>query len=136
MRTLKLIISVALILTAAATHAQTIMIRGATVHTMDKAGVLEDTDVFISGGEIRSIGRGLTVPQDIMVFEAGGRPLTPGFFAGISNIGTVEVSAVGESSDGSLALKEMRPEFDVAPAFNPNSSTSSSRSPATRNWPT
>ena len=40
MRTLKTILSIALALAAITAQAQTIMIRGATVHTMDKAGVL------------------------------------------------------------------------------------------------
>jgi hypothetical protein len=106
-----------------AAQADAIMIRGATVHTMTKDGTLENTDVFISGGEIQRIGKNLPVPQDdVYVFNAEGKPLTPGFFAGITSIGISEVSAVEESSDSSLALKEMRPEFDVVPAFNPNSS--------------
>jgi len=98
------------------------MIRGATVHTMGKDGTLENTDVFISGGKIQKIGQDLPVPRDIYVFEAEGKPLTPGFFAGVTGLGITEVSAVQESSDGRLALKEMRPEFDVVPAYNPNSS--------------
>jgi len=105
-----------------AAQAQTIMIRGANVHTMTADGVLENTDVFISGGKVERIGKDLPVPQDILVFEAQGKPLTPGFFAGISGIGITEVSAVDESVDFSLDLKEMRPEFDVTPAYNPNSS--------------
>jgi len=103
-------------------QAQTIMIRGATVHTMGADGTLADTDVFISDGVVQRIGRDLPVPQDIYVFEAEGKPLTPGLFAGISGIGIGEVSAVEESVDDGLALTEMRPEFDVIPAYNPNSS--------------
>lgn len=121
MKTLSRILFATLIVAAITAQAQTIMIRGATVHTMDKAGVLENTDVFISGGEVRKIGQDLPVPADIYVFDANGKPLTPGFFAGISSIGITEVSAVDGSVDGSLALKEMRPEFNVAPAYNPNS---------------
>ena len=56
------------------------------------------------------------------MFNAEGKPLTPGFFAGITSIGITEVSAVEESADAGLALKEMRPEFDVVPAYNPQSS--------------
>ena len=106
-----------------AVQADTIMIRGATVHTMTEDGTLENTDIFISGGKIQRIGKDLPVPQDdVYVFNAEGKPLTPAFFAGISSIGLTEVSAVEESSDASLALKKMRPEFDVVPAYNPNSS--------------
>ena len=122
MKTLKTILIASLTIFAMAAQAQTIMIRGATVHTMGKDGTLENTDVFISGGKIQKIGQDLHVPQDIYVFEAEGKPLTPGFFAGVTGLGITEVSAVQESSDGSLALKEMRPEFDVVPAYNPNSS--------------
>jgi hypothetical protein len=106
-----------------ATQADTILIRGATVHTMDEDGILEGTDVLIENGKIQRIGKDLPVPQDdAFVFDAEGKQLTPGFFAGITGIGITEVSAVEESSDSSLALKEMRPEFDVVPAYNPNSS--------------
>ena len=80
-----------------AAQADAIMIRGATVHTVTKDGTLENTDVFISGGEIQRIGKNLPVPQDdVYVFNAQGRPLTPGFFAGITSIGITEVSAVEE----------------------------------------
>jgi len=103
--------------------ADTIMIRGATVHTMTGDGVLENTDIFISGGEVQTIGKDLQVPvDDVLVFNAGGQPLTPGFFAGITSIGITEVSAVAESTDSGFDLHEMRPEFDVVPAYNPNSS--------------
>ena len=123
MNLLKILFIVSLAGFSLAAQADAIMIRGATVHTMTKDGTLENTDVFISGGEIQRIGKNLPVPQDdVYVFNAQGKPLTPGFFAGITSIGITEVSAVEESSDSSLALKEMRPEFDVVPAFNPNSS--------------
>ena len=104
-------------------QADTIMIRGANVHTMTDDGTLENTDIFISGGKVQKIGKDLPVPQDdVYVFNAEGKTLTPGFFAGITSIGITEVSAVQESSDGSLSLDEMRPEFDVSPAYNPHSS--------------
>jgi hypothetical protein len=123
MRTLKSILIAALATITLSAQAQTILIRGATVHTMGKDGILENTDVFISDGKIQKIGQNLPVPQDdVFVFEAEGKPLTPGFFAGVTALGITEVSAVQESNDADLALKEMRPEFDVTPAYNPNSS--------------
>lgn len=122
MNNFKTLIVVALAIFSLAVHAETIMIRGATVHTMGKAGTLENTDVFISGGKIQKIGQNLPVPQDIIVFEAEGKSLTPGFFAGITSLGITEVSAVSESSDSSLDLKEMRPEFNIVSAYNPHSS--------------
>ena len=100
-----------------------VMIQNATVHTMSEDGVLENTDVFISGGVIKKIGKKLPVPADIKVFDAKGQPLTPGFFAGVTELGNTEVSAVEESDDYALDLKEMRPEFDVTVSYNPNSTS-------------
>ena len=118
-----LLIGYLAIFSLAAQAADTIMIRGATIHTMTGEGTLENTDIFISGGTIQKIGKDLPVPKDdVFVFNAEGKPLTPGFFAGITSIGITEVSAVEESTDAGLDLHEMRPEFDVVPAYNPNSS--------------
>jgi len=97
-----------------------ILIRGATVHTMTEDGILENTDVLISDGKIKKIGKDLSAPKDIKLFEAKGQPLTPGFFAGVTELGNSEVSAVEESSDYSLDFDEMRPEFDVTISYNPN----------------
>lgn len=101
----------------------TVLIRGATVHTMTEDGVLENTDVFITDGVIKKIGKGLSAPNNAKVFEAKGMPLTPGFFAGVTELGNSEVSAVEESDDYSLDLKEMRPEFDVTVSYNPNATS-------------
>ena len=118
-----LLIGLVATLSLAAQAADTIMIRNANVHTMTEDGKLENTDIFISGGKVEKIGKDLPVPQDdVYVFNAEGKPVTPGFFAGITSIGITEVSAVEESTDSSLELQEMRPEFDVVPAYNPNSS--------------
>jgi hypothetical protein len=123
MKAFNKILVATLALSSLAAQADTILIRNATVHTMTSEGILENTDVFISAGKVDRIGRNLPVPQDdVYVFEADGKPLTPGLFAGISSIGITEVSAVEESTDSSLALEDMHPEFDVTPAYNPNSS--------------
>jgi len=122
MKTLNAILIASLTIFTIAAQAQTILIRGATVHTMVKDGVLENTDVLISAGKVQKIGTNLPVPQDdVLVFEAEGKPLTPGFFAGITTIGITEVSAVEGTNDNSLALKEMRPEFNITTAYNPYS---------------
>lgn len=101
--------------------AEAVMIRGATVHTMGEAGTLENTDILVSGTVVQRIGQNLPVPADIRVFEAQGRPVTPGLFAGVTSIGIGEVNGVPESMDQGNAMPEMRPEFDVSLAFNPNS---------------
>lgn len=103
-------------------QAETLFINDATVHTMSSAGVIEDGDVLVRDGRIESVARGLTAPEDATVIEALGRPVTPGFFAGITRLGLDEISAVESSVDAGLATEAMRPEFDITPAYNPNSS--------------
>jgi imidazolonepropionase-like amidohydrolase len=102
-------------------HAETLFINDATVHTMSSAGVLEDGDILIRDGRIAAVATGLTAPEDATVIEAQGRPVTPGFFAGITGLGLDEISAVESSVDNSLSEDSMRPEFDVTTAFNPHS---------------
>jgi len=103
-------------------YAETLFINDATVHTMSSQSVLQDADILIRDGRIRSVGTDLSAPPDALVIEANGRPVTPGFFAGITETGLVEISAVESSVDSSLAIEGLRPEFDVTTAYNPHSS--------------
>jgi len=103
-------------------RADTVLIRGATVHTMGSQGTLENTDVLVNGQTINAIGRDLDAPDGARVVEAEGRPVTPGLFAGVSGIGIGEVGAVDGSVDDTNDLDGMYPEFDVSLAYNPHSS--------------
>jgi hypothetical protein len=68
------------------------------------------------------VGAELPVPTDAVLIEAEGRPLTPGFFAGISQLGLLEITLGEASVDGALAVEGLRPEFNVTSAYNPWSS--------------
>jgi hypothetical protein len=105
--------------------AQDVLIQNATVHTAGVRGTLKNADVLIQDGIIRAIGSQLVAPNVAKV-DAKGRPLTPGLFAGFSGIGIDEISAEKSTTDAALTLgaegqRQMRPEFDVMPAYNPNS---------------
>ena len=109
--------------------AQNLLIRNATVHTMGPEGVLENTDILVRGGQIAEIGEDFPVPMDdFPVFDADGRPVTPGLFAGITALGLEEISLEANTVDRAYAgfgpdgLGPMRPEFDVTRAYNPHSS--------------
>jgi imidazolonepropionase-like amidohydrolase len=88
---------------------------------MSSAGVLEHTDILISDGKIAEMGHGLSAPANAEIIEAGGRPVTPGLFGGLGHLGIEEISEEPVGQDYSLKLGAMRPEFDVTPAFNPDS---------------
>jgi hypothetical protein len=102
--------------------AEAIFVNDATVHTMGRQATLQGADVLVRGGRIKAIGMELPVPADAIVIEAAGRPLTPGFFAGITQLGLVEISLEEASVDGALNIEGLRPEFDVTSAYNPWSS--------------
>ena len=112
---------------APALHAQDVLIRHATVHTAGARGTLQDADVLVQGGRIAAVGKGLLAPPRVTIIEAAGRPLTPGLFGGVAAIGLEEVSAEETTVDSSQALgsetlpAQMRPEFDVTVAYNPDS---------------
>lgn len=113
-------------LIAGTAQAQDVLIRHATVHTAGSRGTLKNADVLVQGGIIRAVGPNLPTPPGMRVFEAGGKPLTPGLFAGLSGIGLEEVSAESSTVDSSLGMggkgpPQMRPEFDSTLAYNPAS---------------
>lgn len=98
-----------------------VLIKNATVHTASNAGVLEHTDVLISEGKIAELGHDLKAPAGAEVIDAAGKPVTPGLFGGFSHLGIEEIGLEPSVDDYSLKLGSMRPEFDVTPAFNPES---------------
>ncbi len=103
--------------------AQDVLIRNATVHTASARGSLDNTDVLVRGGLIQAVGPALPVPAGIPVVEAGGHPLTPALFGGITEIGIEEVSGEQSTVDSTLQIGQqpLRPEFDVTLAYNPAS---------------
>ena len=118
-------LAAALALLTGNAFAQNLLIRNATVHTAGAQGTLKNTDVLVRDGNIAAVGSNLQAGNATVV-DAGGKPLTPSFFGGVSAIGLDEVSSEDPTNDHSLALgqgKQMvvRPEFDVTLAYNPAS---------------
>jgi imidazolonepropionase-like amidohydrolase len=105
----------------ATANAASVLIHDATVHTASVAGVLDHTDLLITDGKIVDLGHGIKAPAGAEVLEASGKSVTPGLFGGFSHLGLEEIGLEATQNDYSLKLGSMRPEFDVAPAFNPDS---------------
>jgi hypothetical protein len=117
-----LAVAIALASTSLSASAQDILIRNATVHTAGAQGTLKNADVLVRNGLVQAVGSGLAAPGATVV-EANGRPLTPAFFGGITEIGVEEVSGESSTADSAVTLEDqpMRPEFDVTLAYNPAS---------------
>ena len=110
-------------LVAPATQAdEALLIRNATVHTgVTGAAPQAATDVLVQGGKITALGKGLAAPAGARIVDAAGRPVTPGIFGGLTRIGLEEIGLDSGNGDHSQRLGQMRPEFDVTMAFNPES---------------
>lgn len=107
--------------------AQDLLIRRAKVYTVSSQGVIDDGEVLVRAGKVAAVGRGLTAPSGATIIDAQGHALTPGIFAGLSQVGLKEVSAESSTVDGQLDMQapawdaQWRPEFDVTQAYNPRS---------------
>lgn len=125
--------ALALACTAAAADAESartdVLIHDAKVYTVGSAGVLDHADVLVRAGKIAMIsGRDeMRLESKVQMVEAHGRPLTPGFFAGLTHIGIEEISAESSTADAKIDFKapawdqKWRPEFDVTLAYNARS---------------
>lgn len=108
-------------LTASTGRAEDLLIRNATVHTgVAGAAPAAGTDVLVQGGRIAAIGKGLAAPTGARVVDAAGRPVTPGVFGGLTRIGLEEIGLDSANGDAAQRLGQMRPEFDVTQAWNPD----------------
>jgi len=111
----------ALFLAATSAGAAPVLLKNGVIHTESARGTLEGGSVLISGGRITAIGRDLAAPPGAEVIDLKGRPVTPALFGGVGFLGVSEVELESSTNDGTLKLGQMRPEFDLALAFNPDS---------------
>ncbi len=121
------LLAIALLSCATFANAQTVLIRGATIHTVTDQGTLTNADVLVRDGKIAAVGTDLDAPDGATTVDAKGRALTPGLFGGLSAIGIEEVSLEPSTADAGIILNapafemQWRPEFDVTSAFNARS---------------
>jgi len=107
------------LLFGSAAQAQTLLIRGATVHTL--AGEpIENGDVLIQDGVIQGVATRLRAPRGATVIDAKGKHLYPGLFDAFTPLGLNEISAVGVTSD-QVEKGDFNPHLDAAIAVNPDS---------------
>lgn len=104
-------------------QAQTVLIKGAKVHTAGERGTLETHDILIQDGRIAELGQGIAAPEGASVIEAQGRPVTPGFIASYTRLGLVEIGLDEESNDaGPDEDFELGAALDVQYAIDPTTS--------------
>ena len=86
-----------------------IHIKNGTVLTVTK-GTLENSDIYIENGKIKSMGKNLTVPANTKTVDATGKFVMPGIIDAHSHIA---IDAVNEATNPNTA------EVNVGDALNP-----------------
>ena len=76
---------------------ENILIKNATVWTMEEDGILENTDVLLENGKITRIGQNL-IARGVRVIDGTGKHLSPGIIDEHSHIGASSINDVGTNS--------------------------------------
>ncbi len=117
---MKRLLSLLLIAATPAT-AQMIAIVHARVATMTGPETIDNGTVLIRDGRIAAVGANLAVPAGATTIDAQGAWVTPGIFAGLSNLGIVEAEGVEPTNDSSADASPFSAAIDIAPGVNPRS---------------
>lgn len=91
--------------------AQVIAITGGTVYPVSGPRIANGTVVMVDG-VITAVGANVAIPTGAQRIDATGKVVTPGFVAAGTQLGVVEVGAVGETRDATARGRE-----NVAAAF-------------------
>ena len=101
----------------AVVSAQSLVIRGATVHT--PAGPAQRATIVIEDGRIAAVGTNVATPVGAAVIDAAGLHVYPGFFDAFSQLGLTEVSDVTVTNDFT-ELGEFNPHLQSYLAVHPS----------------
>ncbi|MFD1611693.1 amidohydrolase family protein [Sphingomonas tabacisoli] len=99
--------------------AETIAITGGTVALGDGSAPVQGGTVVIRDGRIVAAGPGVGVPAGARTIDATGKWVAPGFVAGFSRVGLVEVDAVDPTNDTQARNSPYSAAIDVEPGINP-----------------
>jgi imidazolonepropionase-like amidohydrolase len=111
------LIALAAILAAPAA-AQTIAVTNGKVAIGDGSAPVENGTVVIRNGRVVAAGANVAIPADAQRIDAQGRWVTPGLVAGFTQLGLVEVEAVGDTNDVDAGGSPFSAALDIAPAVN------------------
>jgi len=82
-----------------------ILIKNATVWTLEKDGTLKNTDVLVKKGKIAAIGQNLKANADIII-DGTGMQLTPGIIDEHSHIATQSINEGGSSVTSEVRIAD------------------------------
>jgi imidazolonepropionase-like amidohydrolase len=103
---------------AAPASAETIAIVNAHIFTCGSMGEIANGTVVIRDGKIQLVAQGNQAPKDARVIDAHGGVVTPGLIDSETQLGAVEVGALG--NDLTVKGADVGAAFDVSYALNPD----------------
>ena len=99
--------------------AESILIRGASIHPVTSAEIA-GASLLITDGVIADIGPKIQIPKGAKIVEAKGLHLYPGLINSATTMGLFEISSVRETDD-SAELGDFNPQLRAVVAINPES---------------
>ncbi len=93
---------------------ENVLVRNATIWTVDEAGVIENADLLVVDGKIAGVGSNLESPDDVRIIDATGKHVTPGLIDEHSHIaisGNVNEGTDAVSSE--VRIKDIIDPYDV-----------------------
>jgi imidazolonepropionase-like amidohydrolase len=91
---------------------QNVLVRNATIWTMESEGVLENADLLVVDGRISAVGRNLSAPRGAVVIDGTGKHVTPGIIDEHSHL-----AISGGVNEGSHAVTA---EVRIGDVINPD----------------
>lgn len=79
-------------------QSQTVVLRGATIHTVTN-GTIQNGSIVMDAGRIVAIGTNVAVPPGARVVDVTGKHIYPGLIDAYSTVGISEIGAVDVSND-------------------------------------
>jgi len=101
--------------------AETIALRGATVHTLGPQGTLQNATVILQDGVIAAVGKDVRIPAGARVVDVAGKFITPGLIDAYGRLGVTEVDGEAATVDESAKGLPYSAAFSVAEAIEPRS---------------
>ena len=100
--------------------AQTVAITGGKVVIGDGSDPIDGAIVLVQNGKVIAVGRDVVVPAGVRKVDASGKWVTPGLVVAITDLGLVDVEAVGDSNDSGADKSPFSASLDISQAINPD----------------
>lgn len=84
-----------------------VLIRNATIWTMEDDGILENADLLIRNGKVEEIGNELSAPRNAVTIDADGKHVTPGLIDAHIHSGVDGVNEIGNAVTAEVRLGDV-----------------------------